>query len=176
MTKYIALLRGINVGGKNKVEMKKLKVTFEKLGFSQVTAYINSGNVLFDSLEVPMASTIEKVIKKDFGFEVKMLIRSEENIENLCDNIPEFWENNNEMKTDVLFLWDELDRPETLKLIPQNPEVDILLYQPGAIIWHIKKVDYNKSGMHKFVGTRVYKSMTARNVNTVRKLEEILRK
>jgi uncharacterized protein (DUF1697 family) len=176
MTKYIALLRGINVGGKNKVEMKKLKVTFEKLGFRGVTTYINSGNVLFDSAEIPVVSSIEKAIKKDFGFEVKTLIRSQENIENLCDNIPEFWENNSEMKTDVLFLWDEMDKPETTKLITQNPEVDTLIYHPGAIIWHIKKIDYNKSGMHKFVGTRVYKSMTARNVNTVRRLEEILRK
>jgi uncharacterized protein (DUF1697 family) len=176
MNKYLALLRGINVGGKSKVEMKKLKVTFEKLGFSSVATYINSGNVLFEAAEVPSISNIEKAIKKDFGFEVKVIIRTQEDIESLCNSIPEFWQNNNEMKTDVFFLWDEIDKPETLKLITQNPEVDTLIYHPGAIIWHIKKVDYNKSGMHKFVGTRVYKSMTARNVNTVRTLEEMINK
>lgn len=173
MTKYIALLRGINVGGNNKVEMKKLKTTFEKCGFANVTTYINSGNVIFDSIEIPIISQIEKVIKKDFGFEIKLLIRTQENIENLCDNIPEFWENNSDMKTDVLFLWDEMDRPETMKLITQNPQIDTLIYYPGAIIWHIKKANYNQSGMHKLVGSRVYKSMTVRNVNTVRKLAEL---
>jgi uncharacterized protein (DUF1697 family)/very-short-patch-repair endonuclease len=176
MTKYIALLRGINVGGNSKVEMKKLKVTFEKLGFGEVTTYINSGNVLFECAEQPILSSIEKAIKKDFGFEVKVLVWSQENISLLCNAIPEFWENNSEMKTDVLFLWDDMDKPETSNLIPQNPEVDTLIYHPGAIIWHIKKADYNKSGMHKFVGTRVYKSMTARNVNTVRRLEEMIKK
>lgn len=175
MIKYIALLRGINVGGNNKVEMKKLKATFEKLGFISVTTYINSGNVLFDSIDLPNVSQIEKAIKKDFGFEIKVLIRTQENIESLCDSIPEFWENNSEMKTDVLFLWDEMDRQETIDLITQNPQIDTLVYHPGAIIWHIKKANYNQSGMHKLVGTRVYKSMTVRNVNTMRKLVELMK-
>jgi uncharacterized protein (DUF1697 family) len=156
--------------------MKKLKITFEKLGFGNITTYINSGNMLFEAADVPTISSIEKAIKKDFGFDIKVLVRSQENIEKLCDSIPEFWQNNSEMKTDILFLWADMDRPETLKLITQNPDVDTLIYHPGAIIWHIRKVDYNQSGMHKFVGTRVYKSMTARNVNTVRTLEEMMRK
>ncbi|MBC7472297.1 MAG: DUF1697 domain-containing protein [candidate division SR1 bacterium] len=175
MTKYVALLRGVNVGGKNKVEMKKLKITFEKLGFKNVITYINSGNILFDNEKSPDVTDIEKMLKKDLGFEVKVLIRTHENIEKLCDSIPEFWENNSDMKTDVLFLWDEMDKSETMNLITQNTQIDTLIYHPGAIIWHIKKVNYNQSGMHKFVGTRVYKLMTARNINTVRKLAELMK-
>jgi uncharacterized protein (DUF1697 family) len=171
--KYIALLRGINVGGKSKVDMGRLKLTFEKIGFENVFTYINTGNVIFSSDLSTVQSTIEKSLKKDFGFEIKVLIRTHTNLQELCDLIPEYWQNNNTMKTDVLFLWEEMDRPETLDTIIQNPEVDTLIYVPGAIVWHIDKSKYNLSGMHKFVGTRLYKSMTARNVNTVRKLEEL---
>ncbi|NLL75142.1 MAG: DUF1697 domain-containing protein, partial [Erysipelothrix sp.] len=47
--KYVALLRGINVGGKNKVDMKELKALFIDLGYTEVQTYINSGNVIFDT-------------------------------------------------------------------------------------------------------------------------------
>jgi uncharacterized protein (DUF1697 family) len=174
MPKCIALLRGINVGGNNKVEMKSLQKTFENLGFDSVVTYINSGNIIFGSSEFPKVEKIEKAIEQDFGFYVKVLVISSENLIQVCDSIPEYWLNNSEMKTDVLFLWEEFARAETLELIKTNPEVDNLIYSSGAIIWHILKKDYNQSGMNKFVGIKVYKNMTARNVNTVRKLVEIL--
>jgi uncharacterized protein (DUF1697 family) len=174
MPKYIALLRGINVDGNNKVEMKSLQKTFENLGFDSVVTYINSGNVIFSSSVLPNVEKIEKVIEQDFGFYVKVLIISSENLIQVCDSIPDNWLNNSEMKTDVLFLWEEFDKPETLQLIKTNPEVDSLIYSHGAIIWHVLKKDYKQSGMDKFVGTKVYKNMTARNVNTVRKLVEII--
>ncbi|MFT3751872.1 MAG: DUF1697 domain-containing protein [Paludibacter sp.] len=66
---YVALLRGINVGGNNKVEMKKLKSTFELLGFTNVVTYINSGNIVFEDIskeQVVIVNEIEKAIKKDF--------------------------------------------------------------------------------------------------------------
>lgn len=75
---YVALLRGINVGGKNKIEMRKLKATFEKAGMSEVTTYINSGNVIFsDSRRKPprIVSVLEKAIAADFGLQIKVLIR-----------------------------------------------------------------------------------------------------
>ena len=59
--KYIALLRGINVGGNNKVEMKKLKDVFEALGFKNVSTYINSGNVIFETNETEMVKIVEKI-------------------------------------------------------------------------------------------------------------------
>lgn len=170
---YVALLRGINVGGNKKVEMSKLKKAFESLGFVNVTTYINSGNVIFQSNKKDF-SQIETVLKKSFGFEIKVVIRDAKNIQKLCEKIPRELENSAKQKTDVLFLWDEFDKKSTIGLIKINPKVDILQYVSGAIIWSIKRSDYSKSGMKKFIGTIVYKNMTARNVNTVRKLAGLM--
>ena len=72
-------------------------------------------------------------------------------------------------------MWEEYDKKSSLNLIEINKDVDNLIYVKGAIIWNLNKMDYSKSRMHKFIGTIVYKNMTARNVNTVRKLNELLK-
>lgn len=173
--RYVALLRGINVGGNNKVEMSKLKILFGKLGCTDVVTYINSGNVVFDSPEDPDALLvdIEKALKKLLGFPVRIIIREMKNIRKLASAIPAAWRNDTEQRTEVLFLWKEFDSKKTLALIEQNAEVDRLKYAAGAIVWNLKRKDINKSGLRKFIGTAVYKNMTGRNVNTVRTLAEM---
>lgn len=169
MAKYVALLRGINVGGNHKVEMKKLKKVFEGLGYANVSTYINSGNVIFESNKKDF-SRIEQALKKNFGFAIPVIVRDAKNIEKLCKAIPKEWENNTEQKTNILFLWDEFDNKKSIDLIKINKNVDTLKYVRGAIVWNINRKDYSKSGMNKFIGSLIYKNMTARNVNTVRKL------
>jgi len=171
--KYVALLRGINVGGNNKIEMSKLKKCFESLGYENVSTYINSGNILFETKrkdEEKLIKEIEKGIKKTFHLGIKVLLRNSLNIKKICKSIPDEWANNSEQKTDVLFLWEEFVNKSTLKLLDTNPKVDTLKYVDGAIIWHLKKKHHSKSGMGNIIGTDVYKGMTVRNVNTVRKL------
>lgn len=177
MYTYVVLLRGINVGGNNTIAMSQLKQLFESLDFSTVRTYINSGNVLFDtdtSDIVELVTRIEKAILKECGFPVRIIIRSAKSIKKLCKAIPTDWSNDAIQKTDVLFLWDEVDSKKTLTLINVNPEVDTITYISGAIVWNVARTQYAKSGMHRFIGTAVYKHMTARNVNTVRKIGEIL--
>jgi uncharacterized protein (DUF1697 family) len=171
---YVALLRGINVGGNNILNMKALKDAFEKEGLSNVKTYINSGNIIFQSPHIISAAYIEQLIQTYFAMNIKALLRSKYDFIELAHTIPMEWQNNADQKTDVLFLWEEIDHPDTLKLIIQNEKVDCIMYLPGAIIWHIEKINYSQSGMNKFVGSNVYKQMTARNINTVRKLVEML--
>ena len=78
MTKYIALLRGINVGGKNKVDMKRLKAAFSEAGFFDVTTYINSGNVIFcgDMDEATAQKTCEALIFNTFGLHIAIVVLS----------------------------------------------------------------------------------------------------
>lgn len=175
--KYVALLRGINVGGNSKVEMSRLKKLFEELGHTEVSSYINSGNLIFASSrgKKELLQEIEAALHKTFEFEIRVILRTYEEIRQLAEGIPKDWKNDSEQKTDVLFLWDDFDRKETLKLLEANPEVDELKYFPGAIVWHLDRAHYNKSGMGKLIGTKVYKNMTARNVNTVRKLAELMK-
>jgi uncharacterized protein (DUF1697 family) len=175
MKKYVALFRGINVGGNNQVEMAKLRGIFESLGFLNVSTYINSGNVLFESDgDDEQGMVIEKAFEKFFGFAVHVVVRDADNIQFIYKAVPSEWENNTEQKTDVLFVWDDFDTKTTLDLIVTNKEVDTLRYISGAIIWNVNKKRYNESGMKKFSGSTVYKHMTARNINTVRKLAELM--
>jgi len=178
MQSYLALLRGINVGGNSKVEMVKLKTVFESLGYSNVSTYINSGNVIFDGGDKSpnaLAQEIEAALHRDFGFLIKVVVRDSKSITKLASEIPATWKNDTDLKTDILFLWDDFCNKETLDLIWQNTDVDKLKYVDGAIVWSIARRDYSKSGMRKFIGTTVYKNMTARNVNTVCKLVILLK-
>ena len=173
--KYVALLRGINVGGNNKVDMKLLKKAFEDLGYANVSTYINSGNVIFESSDIDFSS-VEKSIEKQFGFPVRVLIMNKKDLIKIAKDTPSEWQNDLDQRTDVLFLYKDYSSKKSLTLVNQKEGVDRLLYSSGAIIWNIKRKDYSKSGMKKFMGTEVYKNMTARNINTLRKLVTLLEK
>lgn len=174
---YVALFRGINVGGNNKVEMKKLKTTFETLGFKDIATYINSGNVVFKSkpkAASALSSTIEDAVRRDFDLDLKILVKDLPSVEAINKILPATWVKDKTMRTDVMFLWEEFDKPVSLELM-QLKEVDNILYAPGALLWNILDKDYDQSGMLKMIGTKLYKNMTIRNVNTFRKLLEMMR-
>lgn len=175
-TRYVALLRAINVGGNNRVEMKKLKTVFESLGYTNVSTYINSGNVIFSTTDEgsTLPETIEHTLEKSFSFRVPTIVRTKKNIQKVCAAIPSDIHNDDTTKADVLFLWDAYANKKTCKLITINEEVDTLIYVDGAIIWTVTRETYSRSSMNKFIGTEVYKNMTARNVNTVRTINQHL--
>ncbi|MBI2797944.1 DUF1697 domain-containing protein [Candidatus Saccharibacteria bacterium] len=174
---FVALLRGINVGGNNKVEMAKLKAVFESLGFTEVKTYINSGNVVFaDSKDKPnKEQLIEKAIKQEFGYSVPVVIRTQAAIEMLLNKVPNEWANDANQKTDVMFLWDEVDDPEVVKVIDYNPEFEHILYVPGSVVWNVDREHIKQGSGIKLIGTKPYRKMTARNINTVRKLAELMK-
>jgi len=177
MQKYVALLRGINVGGHSKVEMSKLKEALESSGFKNVSTYINSGNAIFEtktSDSDKLAKKIETVLEKTFGFEIKCMVRDSKNILSLCQNTPPEWKNDTKQRTYVIFLSEGYDSKESLKLLSATDGIDSLIYQPGAIIWNLEMKYYSKSGMKKFMGTALYKNTTIRNINTVRKLADLM--
>lgn len=176
--KYVALLRGINVGGNNKISMAELKACFVRLGFSDVVTYINSGNIIFttDTPESKLVDIIEQCIKDNFGLDIPVVVRSAQQIADIVKKLSGSWVNNKEVRTDVLFLWQEVDSPDVVNEIRINPDVDELLYVPGALVWHVRdRSRINQSKMNYFIGTRVYKLMTARNANTTRKLHELMK-
>lgn len=179
MSLYLSLLRGINVGGNNKVSMAELKTVFERLGYSNVKTYINSGNVIFETNEKDekkLVQEIEKGIKDHFSLDIPVVVRSKEEIERVAAEIPDDWTNDQVMRTDVMFLWEEVDTSDVLESIKTNPDVDTLRYVKGAVIWHLLRENYTKSRMNKVIGTHFYKHQTARNVNTVRKLRDLMKK
>lgn len=87
---YAALLRGINVGGKNKIKMTDLKLMFEEMGCIQVETYIQSGNVIFESdlSTVEVKAAVEQEIEKKFGFTIDVIIRTGEEMVQILKNCP----------------------------------------------------------------------------------------
>lgn len=107
MQHYVALFRGINVGGSKKIEMKKLRSTFEQLGFKKVQTYINSGNILFSTTlrkNTELETLIKKSIAKEYSMTIPVLARSSSAIKMLVEKTLKDWSNNKEQKTDVPFL------------------------------------------------------------------------
>lgn len=160
-----------------KISMPLLKAAFERAGLRNVVTYINSGNVIFETRDasvVNLASMIEKVIAEDFGFPVAVLVLDAPTFRRIHSRIPEDWKNDDVMKTDIMFLWQEADRVTIVKDLGPVEGVDTLIYEPGAVVWNLSRSLYGKSRMNKLVGTKLYKQMTVRNVNTVRKLHALL--
>ena len=174
---HVALLRGVNVGGKNKVDMKTLKGVFEDAGMTSVTTYINSGNVVFRSSarsRTTLASRLEKAIAERFGFEVKVLVRGLDDVRAIVGTIEPEWVNDKTMKCDVMFLWDDVDSPDIVHELTIKPSINQVRYVAGAIIWKVDSDKVTRSGMMKLASSPLYKQMTIRNCNTARKLLELM--
>lgn len=174
--KFVALLRGINVGGNNKVSMKNLKVSLEEAGFTDVLTYINSGNVILSSSlsTSELNDLIEKTIKQNFGFEVKVLTIKSDDFQRIANDLPKEWTNDTEMRCDCLFLWKDIDTPDLLGNLTIKPDIDRVKYVQGAIFWSVDRKNVTRSGLAKIIGTPTYKKATIRNCNTVRKLVTLL--
>jgi uncharacterized protein (DUF1697 family) len=173
---YVALLRGINVGGNNLIAMSRLKETFERLKLKRVRTYINSGNVVFTtnrSSRARLTKDIEGAILDHFGVEVAVQLRTGDELRTLVGAIPDGWANDTATKCDVYFLWPAIDRRAVITEVPHDPEIEELRYLPGALVRRVDRKHQAKSPMTKIVGTSVYRQMTARNINTVRKLAEL---
>ncbi|WP_411347645.1 DUF1697 domain-containing protein [Paenibacillus sp. WLX2291] len=174
---YVALLRGINVGGNNKINMKQLQVAFEDAGMTQVTTYINSGNIIFASEQLPhteLAVRLERAIQTDFGLKIPVMVRSLPEMTAVIDALPETWTNDDSMKSDVLFLWDEIDDRSILEQLPLKPDMGTVHYISGAVLVSVPRENVVRSGMNKLVGSRLYRYMTVRNVNTTRQIFRLM--
>lgn len=177
MTEFAAFLRAVNVGGRT-VKMAELKTCVEKVGFKDVRTFIASGNVLYNSEITDISRQtikIEQAIQKQFGMDVKVLVREIEDMKKLVKAIPSNWVNDKVMKCDVMLLWPEVDNKKILEQMPFNSEIEEIKYVPGAVIWRIDRDKVSKSRMFKLVGTKLHKSMTVRNPNTIRKIYELMK-
>lgn len=173
----VALLRGINVGGTKPIEMAALKQVFEGLDLKGVRTYIASGNVVFEIAESDLGTLtqrLEAAISARFGFEVAVLLWTSQRFSLLLQAIPATWVNDSVMKTDVMFLWPEVDSAQSLAALRARPDIEDTLYLPGALVWRIDREHRNKSRVPRIIGTPLYRNMTIRNINTVRALKKMV--
>ncbi len=113
---------------------------------------------------------IELGIKENFGLDISVLIVSEIHFRKIVLSIPNDWENNVEMKSDILFLFDEVDTPTIVSEFKVQHELIEFNYVSGAVILKVTRENLVKSQLSKLAGQALYKRMTIRNVNTVRKI------
>lgn len=174
--KYVALLRAINVGGNSKVNMQELKQLFEQAGMRDVRTYINSGNVIFtsDLAKDKLAQVIGQALKKAYSWEIPVILVDEATIHALVKALPDTWVNDATMKCDIMFLNDSANKPEVLNELKIKPDIDNVIYAPGAVLWSVDRQFVTRSGLLKIIGTDLYKQMTIRNCNTLRKLAVLL--
>src|SRR5919106_5212141 len=174
MARYVALLRGINVGGKNLIKMPALKAAFEANGFEDVSTYIQSGNVLFDAPDTPalqLTKRIEKMLAKAFDYVPTVVVRSRKQMRAIVDRRPKgFGSQPAKYRYDVLFLKEPLTAKEAMKHVPTNPTVDTAHAGTGALYVSRLTARATASRLNKIVGSPIYASMTIRNWNTTTKL------
>lgn len=173
---YVAFLRGVNVGGNSIVSMAAIKEALVTLGLSDVRTYINSGNVIFStraSDAQQLASRIEKALEHHTGIAIKVLVMDHKALKRMVDAIPRDWVDDRTMRTYVLMLWKELDDRGILDRLPMKPGIDELRYTPGAVVWRVDRENVGRSHMNRIAGTPLYKKITMRSANTMRKLNEL---
>ncbi|GGC95011.1 DUF1697 domain-containing protein [Enterococcus wangshanyuanii] len=178
MKKYIALLRGINVSGKNKIAMSKLKTACETLGFTNVTTYINSGNILFNStisVREELVDLIQRSIKENFGLEVPVMVLTAEELSTVFANAPEWWGTaDKEVYHNTIFMIAPTTVEEVVEVIGEaKSEIEQIHLYENVIFWTANLKSFSKTRWSKIASSTVNSKVTIRNANTVKKLLEL---
>jgi len=178
-TVFVALLRGVNVGGNNMISMKSLKESFEAMGFTNVSTYINSGNIIFQSKEDDprkLEKKIEQMLSSEYQLESKVVLRSLSELEKLVKALPQNWGDNSDWRFNVIFLRHSIDSEKILDELPANSDIEEVLYRPGTLLWSVQASEANRSKFVKLSTRKSFKDMTVRNLNTTRKLYDLMKK
>jgi uncharacterized protein (DUF1697 family) len=176
---FVALLRGVNVGGNNMISMSSLKESFEAIGFANVATYINSGNIIFKTKENDarkLERKIEQMLSKDYQLDSKVVIRSLEEMANLVKSLPPSWNGDSNWRYNVIFLRHSIDSEKILADLPIKSDIEELVYRPGALLWSAQASEASRSNMVKLASRKIYRDMTIRNLNTTRKLYDLMKK
>lgn len=179
-TRYVALLRGINVGGNNLIKMSDLRDSFANMKLTNVATYIQSGNVVFSAKQTSkakLAELIEKALSEAFSYESRVVLISETEIEQVLSQAPKkFGQEVDLYRYNVLFVRDPLKATELLEALPIAPGVDTAYAGDHAVYFRRLIARADESKLTKLGQRAVFKNITVRNWNTTIKLAAMLRK
>jgi uncharacterized protein (DUF1697 family) len=171
---YVALLRGINVGGSNLIRMSHLKACFEAQGLRDVSTYIQSGNVLFTaprSNPPALVRRLETALSTTFAFPSRVVVRSFDQMKAIVEDAPDgFGARQAAYRYDVIFLKEPLTAAEALKGVSTKPGVDRVAAGDGVLYFSRLISKAAQSHLSRVVGTPAYQNMTIRNWNTTTRL------
>jgi len=172
MTKYVAFLRGINVGGNKIIKMEALREILTMPGFKKVTTYIQSGNVLFETKETDQAVIIEKIEKrllKQLGYEVKIFLRSIDEIAAVIDNDP-FKSTAADEVLYIFFLANKVTKEKADLLVSLNTGTEQYRVSGREAFCLCRKVNGSTNFSNVFVEKKLGVPASARNITTVKKI------
>lgn len=179
MTRYLILLRGINVGGKNKVPMAELRAALERAGFTDVATYIASGNVIASSelSAVQVGEAVEELLPRAFALDsdlVRVHVLTRAQLARVIDERPPgFGDSPDTYHSDAIFLIG-IEPTEALEAFSPRDGVDAVWTGPGVIYSQRLSADRTKSRLNKIMSSPLYRSMTIRNWRTTTKLMAML--
>jgi uncharacterized protein (DUF1697 family) len=174
--RYVALLRGINVGGNTMVKMEELRNCFEALGFENVVTYINSGNVGFDckkSSEAKLCSKLEKAVEEKFGRFFSVMVREQKDVERVLGNNPFDGEYESHKEMHVLFLKEKLSKAKADAIKDAAFEGERYHVDGREIYCHLPRGVAESLLTKGVIDKKMKINFTGRNWRTVQKLAEL---
>jgi uncharacterized protein (DUF1697 family) len=175
-TRYAALLRGINVGGRNRVAMAELREAFETAGYQSVCTYIQSGNVLFatDAPRSSLEDEVEAMLERRFGIPLVVVVHSHSQLRSVVANAPDgFGAKPGTYHSDVLFLKAPLASREAMRVVELREGVDRAWPGRGVVYFARLSARRTQSRMSRIASTPEYKLMTIRSWATTTKLLDL---
>jgi uncharacterized protein (DUF1697 family) len=175
---FVCLLRGINVGGNNMISMGSLKISFARMGFTDVTTYINSGNIIFrakDRDARKLETKIERMLEREYKLGCKVVVRSFAEMAALIKSLPKTWNGDQRWRYNVIFLRHSIDSPDVVDRLNAKPDIEEVVYRPGTLLWSAKVGDASRTAMQKLPGQKIFQDMTVRNLNTTMKIYELMK-
>ena len=176
MKRYIALLRRINISGKNKVPMAELKQGFEALGHTEVRTYLNSGNVIFSREEtetIQLTSQIEEMLQDRFELEIPVFVLRQEELEDILRHAPDWWgDERKEIYDNLIFILPPATFQEVYRAIGAPKEgLEKIQEYKETVFWSFCRKDYQKTNWWpKTASVTIKSKLTIRTANTVRKI------
>jgi uncharacterized protein (DUF1697 family) len=173
--RYVALLRGINVGGNNLIKMSALKACFEAQGFTDVSTFIASGNVLFSATGSAPALTarIETALSAEFGYRATVMVRSAAELKKVVGKAPRGFGKSAKYRYDVAFVRKPTTPSRAVKVLPRREGVDQIWAGPGVIYFSRLVARASQSKMAQVITLPLYKDLTIRNWNTTSALARL---
>ena len=176
-SRFLALLRGINVGGKNVITKDDLRKCFEDLGLTNVRTYIQSGNILFLSEQLKgneLTAKIEEGLSKRFSYDAQAVVLSYRKYKSALHAAPKTWGKDDSQKHNALFTLNGITPKKILsQLSPPKTDIETITSGPGVVFWSVSKKQLTKTTFMKLAKEPVYQQMTIRNHNTAFKLLEL---
>jgi uncharacterized protein (DUF1697 family) len=176
-TRYVALLRGINVGGRNPVAMADLRRAFESEGYGAVSTYIQSGNVLFesDTPSTDLEDEVEAMLERRLGIPLVVVLRSHRQLRGVVERAPAgFGQSPDTYHSDVLFLRGKLTSKQAMRVVELREEVDEAWPGSGVVYFARLSARRTQSKMSRIMAAPEYQQMTIRSWTTTTKLLGLL--